>query len=74
MITIEAQVPEPVMEQARTLAARERIPLGTTHFLGCYAIGGSVESRKLRGASRAAFDEALAEVPDVPPASGDELP
>ena len=27
MTTIEAQVPEPVLEQARALAERERIPL-----------------------------------------------
>jgi hypothetical protein len=78
MTTIEAQVPEPVMEQARALAARESIPLeqlislAVTQSVGVWSHESYIAHRA-RGASRAAFDEALAEVPDVPPMPGDEL-
>ena len=79
MTTIEAQVPEPVMEQARALAERERIPLAqlislaVTQSVGVWSHESYVAHRA-KGASRVAFDEALAEVPDVPPMPGDELP
>ena len=79
MTTIEAQVPEPVMEQARALAERERIPLAqlislaVTQSVGVWSHESYIAHRAKK-ASRAAFDEALAEVPDVPPMPGDELP
>ena len=79
MTSIEAQVPEAVMEQARALAERERIPLAqlisltVTQSVGVWS-HESYAAHRARGASRAAFDEALAEVPDVPPMPGDELP
>jgi hypothetical protein len=79
MTTIEAQVPEPVMEQARALAERERIPLAqlislaVTQSVGVWSHESYIAHRA-KGASRAAFDEALAQIPDVPPMPGDELP
>ena len=79
MTSIEAQVPEAVMEQARALAERERIPLAqlislaVTQSVGVWS-HESYAAHRARGASRTAFDEALAEVPDVPPMPGDELP
>jgi hypothetical protein len=79
MTTIEAQVPEPVMEQARALAERERIPLAqlislaVTQSVGVWSHESYIAHRA-KGVSQAAFDEALAEVPDVPPMPGDELP
>ena len=79
MTTIEAQVPEPVLEQARALAERERIPLAqlislaVTQSVGVWSHESYVAHRA-NGASRAAFDEALTEVPDAAPPPGDELP
>lgn len=79
MTTIEAKVPEPVMEQARALAARERISveqlisLAVTQSVGVWS-HESYAAHRAQGASRAAFEEALAEVPDAPPMPGDELP
>jgi len=79
MTTIEAQVPEPVLEQARALAERERIPLAqlislaVTQSVGVWSHESYVAYRA-KSASREAFDEALAEVPDAPPMPGDELP
>ena len=79
MTTIEAQVPEPVMEQARALAARERISveqlisLAVTQTVGVWS-HESYGAHRAQGASRTAFEEALAEVPDAPPMAGDELP
>jgi hypothetical protein len=78
MTTIQAQVPELVLEQARVLAERERIPieqlitLAVTQSVGVWSHESYIAHRASH-ASRAAFDEALAEVPDVPPMPGDEL-
>lgn len=66
-------------EQARALAQREHI---LTEQLITTAVAQSVgvwshESyvvHRSRGAARAAFAAALAEVPDAPPVPGDELP
>ena len=77
MTTIEAQVPEPVLEQARTLAEREGIPLeqiislAVTQSVGVWSHESYVAHRAKRG-SREAFEQALAEVPDAPPLPGDE--
>lgn len=79
MTTIEAQVPEPVLEQARALAERERIPLAqlislaVTQSVGVWSHESYVTHRA-KSASREAFDKALAEVPDAPPPLGDEWP
>ena len=79
MTTIEAQVPEPVLEQARALAERERIPLAqlislaVTQSVGVWSHESYVAHRA-KNASREAFDEALAEVPDAPTMPGDEWP
>ncbi len=79
MTTIEAQVPEAVMEQARALAERERIPLAQLISLAVTQSAGvwsheSYAAHRAHGASRPAFDAALAEVPAVPPMPEDELP
>jgi hypothetical protein len=79
MTTIEAQLPEPVLEQARALAERERIPLAqlitlaVTQSVGIWSHESYVEHRA-KSASRQAFENALAEVPDAPPIPGDEWP
>lgn len=78
MTTIEAQVPDAVLEQARALADRERIPLSqlislaVTQAVGVWSHESYVAQRA-KSAGRAAFEEALAEVPDAPPLPGDEL-
>jgi hypothetical protein len=76
--TIEAQLPEPVLEQARALAERERIPLAqlitlaVTQSVGIWSHESYVAhvpktlARGIRGA--------LGEVPDSPPLPGDEWP
>ena len=77
MTTIEVQIPAPVLEQARTLAEREGIPLeqfislAVTHSVGAWSRESYVAHRAKRG-SREAFEQALAEVPDAPPLSGDQ--
>lgn len=77
MMTIEAQVPEPVLEQARTLAEREGIPLeqiislAVTQSVGIWSHESYVAHRAKRG-SREAFEQALAEVLDAPPLPGDD--
>ena len=79
MTTIEAQVPEPVLEQARALAERERIPLAqlislaVTQSVGVWSHESYVAHRA-KNASREAFEEVLSEVPDAPPMPGDEWP
>jgi hypothetical protein len=79
MTTIEAQLPEPVLEQARALAERERIPLAqlitlaVTQSVGVWSHESYVAHRA-KNASREAFEEALAEVADAPPLPGDEWP
>jgi hypothetical protein len=79
MKTIEAHIPEPVLKQAQELAARENIPLdqlislALTQAVGVWSNESYVALRAKR-ASRAKFLDALKEVPDVPPAPGDELP
>ena len=77
MTIIEVQVPEPVLEQARTLAEREGIPLeqlislAVTQSIGVWSHESYVAHRANRGSCEA-FQHALAEVPDAPPLPGDE--
>ena len=79
MTTIEAQVPEPVLAQARALAEREGIPLeqiislAVTQSVGVWS-NESYVAHRAKHASREAFEQALAEVPDAPPSPGDEWP
>ena len=62
MTTIEARVPEAVLEQARLLAERERIPLeqlislAVTQSVGVWSHESYVAHRA-KDASRAAFDD-----------------
>ena len=79
MTTIEAHVPEPVLEQARALAEREGIPLeqiislAVTQSVGVWSHESYIAHRAKRG-SRAAFDAALSSAPDLPAMPGDEWP
>ncbi len=87
MTTIEAQVPKPVLEQARILAECEGIPLAqiislaVTQSVGVWIHESYVAHRAGRAsrvasgrASRVAFETALGEVPDAPAMPGDEWP
>jgi hypothetical protein len=67
---IEPQA-EPVVRERIPLA--QLISLAVTQSVGVWSRESYVAHRA-QGASRAAFDEALAEVPDVPPMPGDEMP
>lgn len=77
MVIIEAQVPEPVLEQARALAQREGIPLeqiislAVTQSIGIWSRESYVAHRAKR-ASRTAFEQGLAEIPGAPPLADDE--
>lgn len=79
MKTVEAQIPEPVLKQAQELAERENVPLeqiislAVAQSVGVWSNESYVALRAKRG-SREQFLEALKEVPDVPPMTGDELP
>ena len=79
MKTIEAKVPEAVLEQARELAAREGIPLeqlislAVTQTVGVWSHESYLD-RRGKAASRQKFLEALDEVPDVDPPEWNRLP
>ncbi len=79
MKTIEAQIPEAVLKQARELAARENIPLeqiislAVAQSIGVWSNESYVALRAKR-ASREKFLDALKEVPDAPPPDYDKLP
>lgn len=79
MKTIEAQVPDAVLQQARELAARERIPLeqlislAVTQTVGVWSNESYLASRAKRG-SREKFLQALDQAPDVEPPEWDRLP
>jgi hypothetical protein len=79
MKTVEAQIPEPVLKQARELAARENIPLeqiitlAVAQAVGVWSNESYVALRAKR-ASREKFLDALKEVPDVEPPDFDRLP
>ena len=79
MKTIEAQVPDAVLQQARELAARERIPLeqlislAVTQTVGVWS-NESCQAARAKCGSREKFLKALDQVPDVEPPEGDRLP
>ena len=79
MKTIEAQVPDAVLQQARELAERERIPLeqlislAVTQTVGVWSNESCLAARAKRG-SREKFLQALEQVPDVAPPEWDRLP
>jgi hypothetical protein len=79
MTTIETKIPEPVLKQARELAARENIPLdqlislAVTQAVGVWSNESYVAMRAKR-ADREKFLDALKEVPDVEPPEHDRLP
>jgi hypothetical protein len=79
MTTIETKIPEPVLKQARELAAREYIPLdqlislAVTQAVGVWSNESYVSMRAKR-ADREKFLDALKEVPDVEPPEHDQLP
>ena len=78
MKTIEAQIPEPVLKQARKLAAQEHIPLNqiislaVTQSVGVWS-NQSYIALRARHASREKFLDALKEAPDVEPPDCDRL-
>lgn len=79
MKTIEAKVPEAVLEQARQLAERERIPLEQLISLAVtqtVSVWSHESYLALRGkrASQEKFREALDQVPDIEPPEWDRLP
>ena len=79
MTTIETKIPEPVLKQARELAARENIPLdqlislAVTQAVGVWSNESYIAIRAKR-ADREKFLAALKEVPDVEPPEHDRLP
>jgi len=79
MKTIEARVPDAVLQQARELAERERIPLeqlislAVTQTVGVWSNESYMAARAKRG-SREKFLQALEQVPDVEPPEWDRLP
>ena len=79
MTTIEAQVPDVVLQQARELAERERIPLeqlislAVTQSVGVWSNESYLAARAKRG-SREKFLQALDQVPDAAPPEWDRLP
>lgn len=79
MKTIEAQVPDAVLQQAKELAEREHIPLeqlislAVTQTVGVWSNESCLAARAKRG-SREKFLQALDQVPDVEPPPEDRLP
>lgn len=79
MKTIEAKVPEAVLQQAEELARREHIPLeqlislAVTQAVGVWSNESYMAGRAKRG-NREEFLRALEQVPDVEPPEWDRLP
>lgn len=79
MKTIEAQVPDAVLQQARELAAREHISLeqlislAVTQTVGVWSHESCLATRAKRG-SRDKFLQALDQVPDAATPEWDRLP
>lgn len=79
MTTIEAKIPEPVLKQAKELAARENIPLdqivslAITQAIGVWSNESYIAIRAKRG-TKEKFIKALEQVPDVEPPEYDRLP
>lgn len=79
MSQLTVQVPDPILEAARKLAARERISLEElVSRMLCEAVQQDEqwEQRVTRGkqVSRERFFEILAKSPEAPPIAGDEAP
>jgi hypothetical protein len=79
MSTIEAKVPDLLLQQVNELAAKEKVSVDQIVSIALAAqvsaagLRESFESRARR-VNWAKVDEILARVPDVPPMPGDELP
>ena len=79
MTTIQAQIPSPVLKQARELAKREKIPLrqvislAIAQSIGVWSNESYIAARAKK-AGRKNFLEALKQVPDVEPPDYDRLP
>jgi hypothetical protein len=79
MTTISAEIPDAVLEQAKTLAEREKLPLqqiislAVTQSVGIWSAESYLAIRG-KHASREKFLKALEQVPDVEPPEYDRLP
>jgi hypothetical protein len=79
MTKIEATVPDYLARQARAAAEREQVPmdqivaLALSAQLAAWRGSDDMEARAKR-ANLAEFDRIMANMPNVPPMPGDELP
>lgn len=79
MTTISAEIPDAVLEQAKTLAEREKLPLqqiislAVTQSVGIWS-AESYQAIRGKRADREKFLRALEQVPDVEPPEYDRLP
>ena len=79
MSTLEAKVPDLLLQQVNELARKERVPVDQIVAIALEAQVSAAATRERIGARAARVnwqraDELLARVPDVPPAADDELP
>jgi hypothetical protein len=79
MTKIEANVPDYLAKQAFAVAEREKVPVDEIVALALSAQlaawkGSDDMVTRAKRADRTAFDRIMAQVPDVPPMPGDELP
>lgn len=78
MMTIQAQIPDSLYQQAAEFAARENmtveqvVSLALAQALGAWSAQSKIEERAQRG-SREKFLEFMAQVPDVDPSDYDHL-
>jgi len=78
MTLIQAQVPDPIYQQAAEFAARENmtleqvVSLALAQALGAWTALSEIKERASRG-SREEFLEFMAQVPDVEPADCNRL-
>ena len=79
MTKIEAQVPDYLAQQARSVAERENVPfdqiiaLALSAQLAAWRGADDIQTRAGRP-NLADFDRVMTKVPDAPPLPGDELP
>lgn len=78
MTAINVKLPDSILKQADELAARDGVSLD--QFVStavaeklCGWLTEAELDRRAQRASRAKFDAALGQVPDVPPVPGDEI-
>lgn len=78
MSTIQLDLPESVLDEARRLASKDNIPLD--YYVALVVTRHIAESQGIeylrqrgKGASRERFLEILRKAPDVPPLPGDEI-